>query len=214
MDKYELVLDIIGHPGNYTSEQLESILSDKETREIYNLLCKTDSAVEAGKEIDVDAEWENFLHKHNYRPRSKFFALFGSRAASIAIIISTSIIAIAAGLVFTVTLTERKAEPVDNSDVRTTSSVVAVAADSIIAQTDSAKVDLTPIMFEDESLENIMKAVANRYGVEVKFNNREAALLHLYYKLDPALPLDDVVAQLNTFEQINITRKNKTLTID
>ena len=91
---------------------------------------------------------------------------------------------------------------------------VAVAKDSIAVPTDSVNVDLTPIMFENESLENIMKAVAKRYGVEVRFNNKEAALLHLYYKLDPALSLDDVVAQLNTFEQINITQNSKTLTID
>ena len=56
--KYDVVLDIIEHPENYTPEQLTEILSDSETREIYNLLCKTDSAIEAGREIDVDAEWE------------------------------------------------------------------------------------------------------------------------------------------------------------
>ena len=58
--KYDVVLDIIEHPENYTPEQLTEILSDSETREIYNLLCKTDSAIEAGREIDVDAEVETF----------------------------------------------------------------------------------------------------------------------------------------------------------
>ena len=35
MDKYELVLDIIEHPDKYTSEQLQEIMSDPETRKIY-----------------------------------------------------------------------------------------------------------------------------------------------------------------------------------
>ena len=60
MDKYDLVLDIIEHPENYTSEQLAELLGEPEMREIYNLLCKTDSAIEASRDIDVDVEWEGF----------------------------------------------------------------------------------------------------------------------------------------------------------
>ena len=56
MDKYDLVLDIIAHPEKYTSEELNEIMADGETREIYNLLCKTDSAIEAHNVVDVDAE--------------------------------------------------------------------------------------------------------------------------------------------------------------
>lgn len=70
-------------------------------------------------------------------------------------------------------------------------------------------------MFEDEPLEKIMKEVADAYGVEeIRFNNLEAAALHLYYKFDPSLPLNEVVEQLNTFEQINIKQNGNILTID
>ena len=72
MDKYELVLDIIEHPENYTPERLTEIMSDPETREIYNILCKTDSAVAANKGVDVDAEWDEFARKHNVRRRRRF----------------------------------------------------------------------------------------------------------------------------------------------
>lgn len=40
MDKYKLVLDIIEHPDKYSSEKLQTILSDPKTKELYNLLCK------------------------------------------------------------------------------------------------------------------------------------------------------------------------------
>lgn len=46
------------------------------------------------------------------------------------------------------------------------------------------------------------------------FDNKEAATLHLYYRLDPSLSIDEVISQLNTFEQINIKRQGDTLTID
>ena len=208
MDKYELVLDIVEHPEKYTSGQLAEIMSDQETREIYNLLCKTESAIEANEEVDVDAEWENFSEKHTVRSRRTFF-WFGSRAASIAAIIGTSIVAVSAGIAVTVAVIDHKPDPITES-MPTAPSTVAVSTDTVTAKNDTVKVSLTPIMFEDEPLEKIM----NSYGVEVKFYNKEAASLHLYYKLDPSLPLDEVVEQLNIFEQIDIKRNGNTLTID
>ena len=73
---------------------------------------------------------------------------------------------------------------------------------------------LTPVMFENEPLEIIMKEVAKTYGIEVKFNDVNVASLHLYYKFDPSQTLNEVIEQLNTFEQINIRRNGNTLIID
>lgn len=212
MDKYELVLDIVEHPEKYTSEQLAEIKSDPETKEIYNLLCKTDSAIEANKEVDIEAEWEDFSEKHAVRPRRPKF-WFGSRAASIAAIICTSIVAIAAGIAVTVAVIDHKPEPIVENVV-VAPSVVAVSTDTLITKNDTVMVNQTPIVFENEPLEKIMKEVAVAYDVTVKFNNKKVALLHLYYKLDPSLPLNEVVEQLNTFEQINIKQNGNTLTID
>ena len=212
MDKYDLVLDIIEHPEKYTSGQLAEIMSDSETREIYNLLCKADAAIEANEEVDVDAEWENFSEKHAVRPRrSKFW--FGSRAASIAAIVGTSIVAVAAGIAVSVATVDNKPKP-SAENIAVAQSVTTVSADTLTAHSDTALVNLIPIMFENEPLEKIMEEVAVVYGVEIAFNNKEAALLHLYYKFDPSLPLTEVVEQLNTFEQIKIKQNGNILTID
>ena len=212
MDKYDLVLDIIEHPEKYTSGQLAEIMSDSETREIYNLLCKADAAIEANEEVDVDAEWENFSEKHAVRPRrSKFW--FGSRAASIAAIIGTSIVAVAAGIAVSVATVDNKPKP-SAENIAVAQSVTTVSADTLTAHSDTALVNLIPIMFDNEPLEKIMEEVAVVYGVEIAFNNKEAALLHLYYKFDPSLPLTEVVEQLNTFEQIKIKQNGNILTID
>lgn len=210
--KYDIVLDIIEHPDNYTSGQLEDILSDPETREIYNLLCKTESAVKADNKIDVDAEWERFSKKYAMRPRRSFL-WFGSRAASIAAVVGTSLVAVAAGIAVTVSVIDHKSEPLAEEAMPATS-VTTVTTDSLSAVNDTVRVVIEPMMFENETLENIMKGVSDAYGVEVKFNNKEAASLHLYYKLDPSLPLDEVVEQLNTFEQIDIKRNGNILNID
>lgn len=211
--KYNKVFDIIEHPDNYTPGQLAEIMSDTETREIYNLLCMTESAMDANKEINVEAEWENFSSKHSIRP-SRRFMWFGSRAASIAALIVTSIAAVAAGIAVTVAVIDHKDEPMASNDMEIPVTSITIQSDSITAQTDSIKVNVAAVMFENEPLEVIMNQVANAYGVEIKFNNKETAALHLYYKLDTTLPLDEVLSQLNTFDQINIKRNDNTITID
>lgn len=212
MDKYDLVLDIVEHPEKYTSEQLAEILSELETREIYNLLCKTDSAIEAEKYIDVDAEWVNFAEKHSVRSRHNFF-WFGSRAATIAAIVCTSIVTVATIIGVSVVI-DYKPKPIADINI-VAPTATNVSTDTLTVQSDTVKVCLTPIMFENEPLEKIMTEVAEAYGIEeVIFNNSEAATLHLYYKFDPSLPLNEVVEQLNTFEQINIKQNDNVLTID
>lgn len=214
--KYNTVFDIIDHPEKYPVDRLNEILSDPETREIYNLLCKADAAIEANeadKEVDVNAEWNDFSRKHSIR-RRPFLTWFGSRAASIAVIICTSIVAVAAGIAVTVAVMDQKSEPVNNKEMPSETSPTEEVSEVTTVHTDTVEVPAAPVMFENEPLETIMKTVAAVYEVEVKFNNEEAATLHLYYKLDPTLSLDEVVSQLNTFEQINIKRNGDTLTID
>lgn len=214
MDKYDLVLDIIAHPEKYTSEELNEIMADGETREIYNLLCKTDAAVKANREINVDAEWETFSNMHKIR-RKRPYKWMENRAATIAVVVCSSIVAVAAGIAVTVSVIENKPkqEPIrvmagmDHSAVSSQDTIIAERGDTVV-------VTETPVIFENEPLETILQYVGNAYGVEVKFSNKEVSALHLYYKFDPALPLDEVISQLNTFEQINISRNGNTLTVD
>ena len=212
MDKYDLVLDIIEHPDKYSSEQLAEIMSEPETREIYNLLCKTESAIKDSEEPDVSSEWEKFSDSRLVRSR-RVFSWFGNRAASIAAIVGSSIVAVAAGIAVTVSVIDHKSEPfAENTAVAP--SAVAISTDTIASKCDTVNVYMTPVMFENEPLEKIMNEVAKTYRVEVKFKDENVASLHLYYKLDPSLTLNDVIEQLNTFEQINIRRNGNTLIID
>lgn len=212
MDKYDLVLDIIEHPDKYSSEQLTEIMSEPETREIYNMLCKTESVIKDSEKPDATTEWEKFSNSQLVR-QHRLFSWFGSRAASTAAIVGTSIAAVAAGIAVTVSVIKYKSEPIAENEA-VAPSVVALSTDTTTTKCDTFNVRLTPVMFENEPLEKIMKEVAKAYGVEVKFNDMEAASLHLYYKFDPTQSLNEVVKQLNTFEQINISRNENTLTID
>lgn len=122
--------------------------------------------------------------------------------------------AVAAGIAVTVTVIDHKSHP--NTDTVTLApKVAAVSTDTLTAKSDTVKISLTPIMFENEPLEKIMKEIADAYCVEeVRFNNPEVATLHLYYRFDPSLPLNAVLEQLNTFEQINIKYNCNILIVD
>lgn len=209
MDKYELVLDIIEHPDHYGPEELEELLSDQETREIYNILCKVDSAVVSNKEIDVETEWKIFSERHPERSRHSFLRI-GNRAASIAAIVCSSIVALSAGLTVTVALLNDDG-PATSREERAVENVINVATDSMAVCNDTV---FNPVVFEHEQLDEIMRIIGETYSVDVIFSNKEAASLLLYYKFDPSQPLTEVVEQLNTFDQINITYKGNTLIID
>lgn len=213
MDKYDLVFDIVEHPEKYSPQQIEGLLSDPEAKEIYNLLCKTDGTVNATGEVDVDAEWERFSRRHVKAARGRF-VWFGSRAASIAVIVCTSIVAVAAGLAVTVAVIDRKPEATTAGKTDSIEAPISNLHAINAAQIDTVPALNDPVIFENEPLEEIMKAIGTTYGIDVVFNNSEAAALHLYYKLNPSLPIDEIITQLNTFEQINITREGETITID
>lgn len=219
MDKYDIVLDLVGHPDKYTSERIEEILSDNESKEIYNLLCKTGSAftsrVDEEDMVDVESAWEQF--SRNPTKRESCFLWGGSRAASIAAVVLTSLAAVAIGVTMAVKSFGPKPHTVEVSsqsyDVSAASAPNSIILDSVAIVDDIAALRGT-ILFEDAPLEEILSRIEGIHGVTVEYKNPETAQLHLYYKLDPELPLKETVEQLNTFEQIDIRINGNKIVVD
>lgn len=212
MDKYDLVFDIIEHPDKYTSEQLAEILSEPETREIYNLLSKADTAVEAQEEFapdEVDAEWRDFQRCH-FKPRFRFMWLAG-RAAGVAIFLLCSLVAVAIGVVVKVAVFERNDAPEMTNAAEP--AVPVVTADTVAVGQDTIAPTAAPILFENATLCEIISSIEKIYNVKADFKDAKAGELHLYYRLDPANSLSETVEQLNAFEQINIRIDGTTLII-
>ena len=90
-------------------------------------------------------------------------------------------------------------------------------ANSNVATADTIPSETTPlpetIVFKGESLEKILADIAGYYGATVAFNQDSAKSLKLYFEWNQALPLNEVVGQLNNFEQINITLTDKVLAV-
>lgn len=216
MDKYDIVLDLIEHPAKYSPGKIEEILSDPEAKDIYNLLCKTCSALATtGDKVDIDAEWQAFS-RCNDKPKLRFLWR-GNRAASIAAIALTSLAAVALGITVAVKTFGPKPQTIEV--VAESSAASAVSTPKPIGNTQEEAAEKgvepnTPVIFEDTSLEEILGRVADVHSVTVEYNNPETARLHLYYKFDPAISLTETIEQLNTFEQINIRINGKKILVD
>lgn len=216
MDKYDIVLDLIEHPAEYTPERIVEILSDPETREIYNLICKTGSTFASqDAEVDVNDEWQSFSKSHK-KPKFRFF-WSGSRAASITAIAFTSLAVAAIGITVAVKTFAPQPQsletPAKTSISKPVSMSESVENDSTVIA-EEVVLPNTPILFEDASLEEILNRVSEVHGFSVEYENPEVAMLHLYYRFDPAIPLKETVEQLNSFEQINIRINGKKILVD
>lgn len=206
---------MIEHPDKYSPQQIEESLSDDETREIYNLLCKTQSSLAGNNDTaNVDTEWHTFARKH-MKPRLRFF-FSGSRAASISALALTSIAALAIGSAITISLktSQHIATAPEQQHAIETVAVAHKTQSPAPTEPDTIKPAPAPQLFEDESLETILNAIAARYNANVTYKNAETAQLHLFYKFDPAMTLDETVEQLNSFDQISIRLSGNTLTVD
>ena len=219
MDKYDRILDLAEHPERYSPEQVVELLSDPDGKTFYNTLCKTVSVMNFDKPISddtVDAEWERVTGEPMIKRRKKLLTLKKrpySRVASVTTIICTSLAAVALGLSFTISVMDKKPMGTEVKEPQPKLERKDAVNDTIISG-ESMTAAITPVIFEDTPLKDILDVVSGHYGVELKYNTPEAARLHLYYKFDARRPLRDIVEQLNTFEKINISIDADTLIIE
>ena len=212
MDKYDLVLDLTEHPENYSDAQIAEIMADPEAKAIYDVLCRTASSAVADLTVtddEVARQWEAFAREHPVAAPPVRRWLFGSRAASIAVLILSSLVAVAVGVTVTVGFVRDKAPDAPPAEV-----AAPVAADSIIVAADASDISTQEVvLFENRPVSDVLAVVGRLYGVTVRYDDPHTATLRLYFRLDTSLPLDDVIAQLCTFEQINISRNGQILTV-
>lgn len=76
-----------------------------------------------------------------------------------------------------------------------------------IAQSDSI------VKFEDAELETVVNAMADNYGVNVRFDNEAAKHIHIFLVWNKNNRLEDIIAVLNGYDRINVSLDDKTLIV-
>ena len=200
MDKFEKILDMIDHQEKYSDEEIRVLLQDEECRKLYQTMQEVDSALvkQETPVIDIDKEWEKFENDHSGESSS-----WRKVAASVIGFVLVSGIAFAA----IHTYIKKSQEPMLTNE----SHMELVAKDSVkqVAVKDSltkAKAEKTAIhkTFENVAFDKMIAEIAAYYDMRVKFENVEAKSLRLYYEWDSRSSIENIVKELNQFENVNI----------
>lgn len=224
MDKFEKILDIIDHQEKYSDEEIHEILQDEECRKLYQTMVEVDSALENPSPIiNVDEEWEKFSQKHQLQEEATQNAAqeaashpitsWRKLAASIAGFVLISGIAFAA----IHTYIKRSQEPTQvtadtHPEVIKSDSAKQVAAKDSLTHPKPEKPAIHKI-FENVAFEQMISEIASYYDLQVKFENNEDKTLRLYYEWNSHSSIENIVKELNQFENVNIELQQNELIV-
>lgn len=224
MDKFEKILDIIDHQEKYSDEEIREILQDEECRKLYQTMMEVDSALENPSPIiNVDEEWEKFSQEHQLQEEATQNAAqeaashpitsWRKLAASIAGFVLISGIAFAA----IHTYIKRSQEPTQvtadtHPEVINSDSAKQVAAKDSLAHPKPEKPAIHKT-FENVAFEQMISEIASYYDLQVKFENNEDKTLRLYYEWNSHSSIENIVKELNQFENVNIELQQNELIV-
>ena len=224
MDKFEKILDIIDHQEKYSDEEIREILQDEECRKLYQTMVEVDSALESPSPIiNVDEEWEKFSQEHQLQEEATQNAAqeaashpitsWRKLAASIAGFVLISGIAFAA----IHTYIKRSQEPTQvtadtHPEVIKSDSAKQVAAKDSLAHPKPEKPAIHKT-FENVAFEQMLSEIASYYDLQVKFENNEDKTLRLYYEWNSHSSIENIVKELNQFENVNIELQQNELIV-
>lgn len=214
MDKFEKILDIIDHQEKYSDEEIHEILQDEECRKLYQTMVEVDSALESPSPIiNVDEEWEKFSQKHQLQEVSHPITSWCKLAASIAGFVLISGIAFAA----IHTYIKRSQEPTQvtadtHPEVIKSDSAKQVAAKDSLTHPKPEKPAIHKT-FENVAFEQMISEIASYYDLQVKFENNEDKTLRLYYEWNSHSSIENIVKELNQFENVNIELQQNELIV-
>lgn len=224
MDKFEKILDIIDHQEKYSDEEIREILQDEEFRKLYQTMMEVDSALENPSPIiNVDEEWEKFSQKHQLQEEATQNAAqeaashpitsWRKLAASIAGFVLISGIAFAA----IHTYIKRSQEPTQvtadtHPEVINSDSAKQVAAKDSLTHPKPEKPAIHKT-FENVAFEQMISEIASYYDLQVKFENNEDKTLRLYYEWNSHSSIENIVKELNQFENVNIELQQNELIV-
>jgi len=206
MNKTDRLLQMMEQPQRYTADEWQEILADNECRELYMLMSKTQSAIDAACADEVvtdemiDAEWQQLKQPHS----SRQFSVMYKYAAMFVGILMLSGLAYAAFHIVShkETPKEQPTKAVAHAQ-RTTINAQVEKSDTIVVP--------QPKLYDNVPLGEILEEMSDYYHVKVVYRNEDASRLRLFYQWKPEYSLEKVVEMLNNFEWLQLELENDTL---
>lgn len=210
-----LIARMIDTPDSLTHEDIETILSDAELREIYDaaVLCKEASAMNSAVVPDADAELEHFKasrKRHDsrilhYRPLLRIAAIFAG------VLVAT--LAITAALnpdILRIFSPEADETRQDNT---ATVYTMTLPSEGISPEGNCRITNETELLYDNITLDSISAELSRIYRINTIFDNDSAKSIRLYLRIGQGNTIEDVAGMLNSFDYFKASVENNTLII-
>lgn len=194
MTKEERIIQLMAVDENTPTDRIDELLDNENT-----------------PIPDTEAQWKQFKSEHTHHHINQKWKV----AAMVIVICLISGLAIAAihhAISHYHAPNTTEAISIDTTKALHATTVQESAADTLPPA--QAVEPLTPRTFEDIPLPTMLEELARHYDMEVVFHNATASNLRLYYEWNPEDSIQEVVNQLNTFNQIKITIDGNRLTVE
>lgn len=216
-DKLDRILVLIDDCDAVTDDDVRHILEDNDLKKLQNIASRTSDALTEIPEPDIDREWQLF-EKRNFDKKpvgdvSRFSRFFSRNAAAVTIFIVATVAVVAATIGVSYTSKNQSEQNAPETKISVDRPVVNIAKSSVPESSEPVPSEET-IIFKNQSLDGILTAIADFYGVSLKFKRDDSKYLRLYFQWDQSLPLKEIISQLNNFQQVNIRFDNNVLIIE
>ena len=209
MNMTDQLLQMLEQPQRYTADEWQEILADDECRELYTLMSKTQSAVDAARANEeitdemLDAEWQQLVHSSLFTLHSSLYKI---AAMFMAVLMLSGIAYAAIHIISTSWNKEQKVntEKVTKSQPSTLNSQQ-TETDSIAAP--------QPKLYDNVPLEQMLTELSAYYHIKVEYSNDDVCQLRLFYQWRPEYSIEKVVEMLNNFEMLQLQIENDTLIV-
>ena len=207
-DKIQELLEITETPNEFSDEQIQKMLQDDEMRASYAVMVLAAQAFDAKRVTDRPNIGQNV---------ATIVALGNKRRLwrNVAIFIG---IFLMSGLAVAAFLPMGKTKPAEEKPVVVTKNETSTqVADTQMQQKELAEPQSLPnpiVVFQDETLENIMQVVGDEYKVTPVFKNEQKRHIRLHLKWNSEAGLDIFLQRISQFQQFKVTATPTTIIIE
>ena len=202
-DKIQQLLEIIDTPYEFSEEQIQKTLQDDEMKANYAVMVLAAQAFDAERETEQQNIEQNVAVTISLGNTRRLWR-------KVAIFIGVCLIS---GLAVAAFLPMGKTKPAEVTEKETPTQI----ADSQIQQNEltGSQSGTNPIVvFQDETLENIMQAVGKEYNLTPVFKNEQKRHLRLHLKWNREAGLDIFLQRISQFKQFKVTATPTTIIIE
>ena len=212
MNKIEHLIAMMEKPDRYSQEEWRQVLSDKDCREYYRLMCDTSAALHDHRPDETETEEALQRFEKRYMSERRHIALWRQLAAVFVGLMLISGLAFAA-----ITMVKHHQQApkrelaVAPTKAKATAKTTTAVRDTIKSQPQESN---GMKQFINTPVANIVNEIASYYGLKAEIRNSQAASIRLYFNWNRQCSAEQVVSQLNQFDNIRITLDGSSLVLE